>query len=285
MKTKLFSLLFLVLSSSIFAQNLTPEQRVLELKKKKDLTIEDFDHENAGCPENSDCTKEMGLHRKKWQGLLRSLNKMKKESLEIVTSLEDFRRKNGIPVSFYTNVGAFKRFSPIIFESSCALHNPKKKENKILIGEAYIKDLHDKVAHIQIQDTSHDIPLGELVYLDPVYVYDPLHPEKNLIFFIPKGEKPIYINGDEITLLLEEEGVYYGLTIKTSGEWKITSTKTHKELGLEEFNQDVPCSKNDEANKYFGKEIYKLYYQDNFCQTIYDLKTKTQLQMRLPWSC
>jgi hypothetical protein len=285
MKTKLFSLLFLMLSSSIYAQNLTPEQRVLELKKKKVLTIEDFDHENVGCPENSDCTKEMGFHRKNWQALLRSLNKMKKESTEAVASLEEFRKKNGIPVSFYTNSGALKRFSPIIFESSCPLHNPKKKEDKILIGEAFIKNLLDKTAHIQIQDTTHDIPLGELVYLDPVYVYDPLHPEKNLIFFIPKGEKPIYINGDEITLLMEEEDVYFGLSIKTTGEWKITSTKTHKELGLEEFNQDVPCIKNEEANKYFGQEIYKRYYQDNFCQTLYEIKTKAQWQMRLPWSC
>jgi hypothetical protein len=285
MKTKFLSLLFLTLSSSIYAQNLTPEQRVLELKKKKVLTMEDFDHENVGCPENSDCTKEMGLHRKNWLSLLRSISKIKKDSNDFISSIEDFRKKNGIPTSFYTNVGAFKRFSPIIFESSCPLHNPKKKENKILIGEAFIKDVHEKIAHIKIQDTSHDIPIGDLVHLDPVHIYDPLHPEKNQIFYVPKGEKPIYINGDEITLLMEEEGVYFGLAIKASGEWKITTTKTHKDLGLEEFNQDVPCSKNDEANKFFGQEIYKRYYQDNFCQTIYDLKSKTQFQMRLPWSC
>jgi hypothetical protein len=285
MKTKLFSLLFLTLSSSIYAQNLTPEQRVLELKKKKVLTMEDFDHENVGCPENSDCTKEMGLHRKNWLNLIRSISKMKKDSNDFISSLEDFRKKNGILTSFYTNIGAFKRFSPIIFESSCPLHNPKKKENKILIGEAFIKDAHEKIAHIKIQDISHDIPMGDLVYLDPVYIYDPLHPEKNQIFYLPKGEKPIYLNGDEITVLMEVEGVYFGLAIKASGDWKITSTKTHKDLGLEEFNQDVPCVKNDEANKFYGQEIYKRYYQDNFCQTIYDLKSKTQFQMRLPWSC
>ncbi|MFZ4714870.1 MAG: hypothetical protein ACOYL6_14220 [Bacteriovoracaceae bacterium] len=285
MKTKLLILPILLFSTYVLAEKLTPEQRVEQLKKKKDLSLEDFEHENPGCPENSDCTMDMGKHRKNWLELIKKLEKEKAKENELVTKIEEFRKTNGIPVEFYSNGQAFARFAPIVFESPCPSHNPKKKEDKILIGETFVKNTVDTTAHIKVMSTTHDIPFGDLVYFDPIYVYHPKHPEKNLIFYVPKGEKPLYLNGNELTILRDENTLFYGLNINTSGEWHVAPVKSRHELGRDEYHSDVPCVKNEEAEKYFGKDFYKRYYNDNYCQTIYDLKSKTEWQMRLPWSC
>ncbi len=287
MQSKMLILCILFSTLPVLAEKLTPEQRLEMLKKKKNLTLEDFEHENPGCPENSDCTENMGKQRTKWLDFTKKIDSKKIKEAELVKQLEEYRKIEGLPVSFYTNNQAMNRFSPIIFESACAHHNPKKKDDQILMAEAFMVDTKNQEATIKLMDTTHKIPLGELVTLDTIYLYSAKNPKGYLKFQIPRGEKPIYVQGDEVTLLREQGDLYYGLAIKTDGSWRVTSIKTRKDLGISEYNAETECPKLPALQKEIGDgTTYKRHYADSFCQSLINLESKgTTAIMRLPWSC
>lgn len=271
--------LILLLSSLIsFSQTLSPEDRVKELEKKKELTIEDFEHENSGCPENSDCSKELGLLRKTWTELFKSFSTL--PNSEIASKIENYREKNGILVDFYSQEKSKERFPAIIYESNCPKHN-KKDSIKIVVGSTFIKDAVNSMAQVKINQKTEKIPIGDLLQLDPVFIID----ENNIIkkYFIPRNEKPIYVEEDSIIILLDNDTIFYGLKINSKGEWKIISPDS-SDL-VKDAISDVPCPQNPKISEYLSSNEFKNTYQDHFCQSILDLKTKKKKTMLISWAC
>lgn len=298
-KTLLLSSFFLNLAGALEKMPLkTEEELVKELNKKKNLSLEDFEHINKGCPENSDCSVNMGKQRTLWLNLFKSFPKSpvpSKESKDLnhVNEIEKFRKENGIPVEFYTNSAGGDRFSPILFDSSCEQHNPKKdkkgnvlSEEKVLIGTSFVKNTKDGQVHLNVLDTKYDIPLGELAYFDPLYIISPkssANPAQTTLYWVPHGEKPLYIEGNSIVLLREQDNFYYGLKIFPNGEWQVTEIKPGQ--GLDEKINEETCQKNEIIEKYKGSPEFKKYYLDQFCQSIYDIQSKSLKTMALFWSC
>lgn len=294
-KTLLLSSFFVNLAGALEKMPLkTEEELVKELNKKKNLTLDDFEHQNKGCPENSDCNVNMGKHRTLWLNLFKSFPKIpvmpeNNKLMNHVQEIEKFRKANGIPADFFTNSAGGDRFSPILFDSSCEQHNPKKDKKgniisgeKILLATSFVKNTENGQAHLTVLDTKHDIPLGELAYFDPLYIISK-KPATTTLYWVPHGEKPLYVDGDAIVFLREHENFYYGLKIFPTGEWQVTEIKPGQEL--DEKINDEACPKNEIVEKYKNSPEFKKYYLDQFCQTIYDLQSKSLKTMAIFWSC
>lgn len=261
----------------------TEEELVKELNKKKNLTLEDFEHEHKGCPENSDCSINMGKQRSLWLDLLKTIQKKPNLSNNIA-EIEKFRKTHGVPVDFHSIQAAQERFSPILFDSPCPQHNPKKGAGeKVLIASVFVQNTKNNQAHLTVLDTKHDIPFGELAYLDPIYIISTT-PAATSLYWVPHGEKPLYIEGESIVLLREHEGFYYGLKISKAGDWQVVEVKPGQRL--DEKIEEQACPKNNEIlEKYKTSPEYKKYFLDQFCQSIYDISTKSQKSMAVFWSC
>lgn len=266
----------------------TEEELVKELNKKKNLTLEDFEHEHKGCPENSDCSANMGKQRTLWLDLFKAQKNQKITST--IAEIEKFRKTYGVPVDFLTvqAAGAQERFTPILFDSPCPQHNPAKDKKtgtaeKILIASVFMQNTKNEEAHLTILDTKHNIPFGELAHLDPIYIISK-KPAVTTLYWVPKGEKPLYIDGDSIVLLREHEGFYYGLKISKTGDWHVIEVKSGQ--GFDEKIDEEVCPKDNETlEKYKTSAEYKKYYLDQFCQSIHDISTKSQKTMAVFWSC
>src|SRR5690606_6035740 len=88
---------------------------------KRELNWEDIAHENSGCPENSQCSKEMG---KKMQDFKKFLDRTQDET-NFTAQLENYRLKNGIPIKFLMANEA-PTLDPIVWDSRCEEHRTKK---------------------------------------------------------------------------------------------------------------------------------------------------------------
>lgn len=265
----------------------TEEELVKELNKKKNLTLEDFEHQHKGCPENSDCSVKMGKQRTLWLELFKNVPKRSSKSAKSIdkfTEIEKFRKAYGVPVSFHTTGAAQERFSPILFDSPCPQHNPKKgMGEKTIIATSFVQNTKNEQAHLTLLDTKHDIPFGELAYFDPLYIIS-TKPAATTLYWVPHGEKPLYVDGDSIVLLREHEDFYYGLKISKNGEWQVVEVKPGQ--GLDDKINEEECPKsNEQLGKYKTTNEYKKYFLDQFCQSIHDISTKSQKTMAVFWSC
>lgn len=233
---------------------------------KKNLTYEDFEHENKGCPENSICDEQMGLHRKKWLNLLKKIDLQKMKEAKKVGLIENFRQKHGLPTHFYIQLEEAKQKRPIVWSSECKLH----QQNKIYLGEAFVSKTNKNEA---TWHKGKEKKQYELLF-DPIIVY---RGKKKLKFYAPKGETPLYLDGDELVFVREDEGVFYGLKISTQGKWTVISSKGHNNSRYIAGLEDTKCPSQTE----FNKDIY----QSQYCRKIWD-KTKKEFQIiRFVWSC
>src|SRR5690606_8281239 len=135
----------------------------------KEVSWSDLAHPNRGCPENSTCSKPMGEKILKFKNFLQA-NKDKKNFSNL---LEDFRKKNGLPIQFLMQ-GENISLDPVIWDSRCELHRSKDKAHAVLKAMLFF----------------HNNPKSELIVLDSAWVG-----EKR--YEVPYEAGPILIEHDE----------------------------------------------------------------------------------------
>lgn len=256
-------------SLSAFSQS-PPQIQVIPNPK----TVEDFEHQFKGCPENSECDQVMGLQLTRWKDLINKIKEDKITPVHKTKFLELFRSKYGIPVEFYTSQKSQQGFKPLLFDSQCKDHSQKGKE-KVLKGMSFLKSLSSQNAIVWRDQTQIEVPVGEILVPQPVIVYSDT---KHVEFKLPLGDQPLYIQNKDLIVLKEEDGFFYALRVKQNGEWKIEYLDFTKLSEWEEKRSEVTCPKDKSklAPKEFGVE---------FCKSIWDEDLKKNVVVKMHTGC
>lgn len=257
------------LTFSLFAQS-KPQIEVL----KNPQSLEDFEHQFKGCPENSECDQVMGLQLGRWKDLVAKLKDEEMSASKKVQFLELFRQKYGIPVEFYTFQKSQLTFKPLLYNSSCRQHNPKEKDKKILRGSAFLKSISATEGVIWRDQTQIQVPVGELFIPQPVQVYFP----EAVTYQLPLGDQPLFIKNKELHILREEEGLFYVLKISSTGDWKIADVDLSRLSYWEDKRENTTCPVEKEKTK-------SIYFESSFCKKIWDEDTKSLLTIKLNEGC
>lgn len=253
--------LIFFISISVLA---TPKPKIELIPPPK--SMEDYDHHFKGCLENSECDQVMGLQLSRWSDLIKKLRDEVPDSVKKFQLLEIFREKYGIPVEFYTYQKSQQGFKPLLYNSPCKTHNPANGE-KILKGTSFIKSLGKDKAIVWRDQTQIEVPVGEILVPQPVYVYR----GNNVIQYnLPINDQPLFIRNNELFILREDDGFFYFLSISQFGEWRIQNIDMTKLSEWSEKRSEVVCPKDSNKSdvKFFQNEFCKLIWDENLKQTI-----------------
>lgn len=261
-------LLFLY-TLSAFSQSV-PQIKVLPGPK----SMEDYEHQYKGCPENSECDQVMGLQITRWKELIKRIKDDKIDGPSKIKFLELFREKYGIPVEFYTNQSSQLGFKPILFDSHCKDHNIKDGK-KILKGISFLKSISKEKAVAWRDQTQIEVPLGEIMIPQPVTVYEGT---STTVYQLPIGEQPLFIKNKELFVIQEEEDLFFALKIGPSGAWKIEYIDMSNLSTWDDKRSEVPCPKDkvDVTPKPFGV---------TYCKSIWNEDTKSSVVVKLHLGC
>ncbi|MFP5385739.1 MAG: hypothetical protein ACLGHN_06640 [Bacteriovoracia bacterium] len=263
------SYLLIFVTLSAFGQ-VKPKIEVMPNPK----TPEDYEHQYKGCPENSECDQVMGLQMARWNDLVTKLKTGGMDSKKKAQYLELFRGKYGIPVEFYTLQKSQQGFKPLLFDSSCKNHNPKGGP-KTLRGVAFLKSLSQEKGVVWRDQTQIEVPLGELLVPQPVYVFDEKEPT---LYNLPLGDQPLFMKGKSLYVLKEEDGFFYAMKVGPDGSWKIEDVDWGRLSEWENKRDHVPCPK-DPKNP--SPKIFK----DEFCKTIWNEDSKKLVVVKMHQGC
>lgn len=236
-------------------------------------SYEDFEHQNKGCPENSECDEVMGLQLSRWKKLMSSIKNSKFSEEKKAQEIEEFRSKYGIPVDFYTIIKSQQGFKPLFFNSPCSHHNFKDDSKKILKGTAFLKGLNSKSATVWRDQAQIEVPTGELLKAQLVRIYFKEGPED---YYLPLNDQPLYLAGKYLYVLREDEEVFYTLRISPDGEWRIVPTELSRLSTREARRDNAKCP--DEKT---SDEVFKI----DFCKSVYDEKEDKSLIVRMHLGC
>jgi hypothetical protein len=202
-----------------------------------------FDHENPGCPENSTCSKEMGLFYERWTKTI-----TKKEK-----ALNNFLRAEGMPFSVWTRPTTNKAKKWLIeWDSPCSNH--RDADNKRLFNTSYIK-----VKNLKNFKDQKEYVIREIIRQNA---------SKVVIYKAPRHDLPSYTDGENLIYDQFHEGHYYTLKINDQGKLSIVGKRTYKS------SRHKDCT--PELIKAFRSRNYpKGLYQYHSCRKLWDVKTKT----------
>lgn len=269
MRTHYFFLLILFTSTS---------WGVREIKVLTDPTsAEDFEHQNKGCPENSECDPVMGHQMKTWKDMVKRLaNDTQVPSQKKIQELEEFRGKTGIPAEFYTTKKSQQGFRPLYFNSPCKIHNPKDKENeRVLRGTSFIKSLPKSKAVVWRDQTQIEVPVGELLRPQPVSVFFPGGAEN---YLLPLDDQPLFIKDKALHIVREDEGLFFVLRIDPKGDWSIVDVDLTKLSEWEDKREYVACP--PEKEKTTPKE-----FGVTFCKSVWDEDSRKIVVVKMHAGC
>lgn len=245
-------------SLGILAQNITPKQ-IAQLKGKTDITYDDLAHENQGCPENSLCSKEMGIKMKRWKKFMEKMaSENSKRPSRAAAKIESFRAQYGLPVAFLADKESVLSIDPILFSSRCAHHNPKEKSQTTYKAIQFFKNN----------------PASQAARFDPATLYEK---NNNKAFLLPYEETPIMIDKGALVLSREHEDFFYHLAIDKDGKWKVVSPKKSDLSKALENMENAECPK-ELVEK--SKDHLKMY-----CKKIWNADEKKAQVVRLAWAC
>jgi len=239
-------------------------------------SIEDFDHEFKGCPENSECDQVMGHMLSRWKLLISKLKDIT-DANKNAQALELFRAKYGIPIEFYTGQKSQQGFKPVLYSSNCKQHNPKDLKDpngKVLKGISFVKSISNEKAILWRDQSQIELPLKDNMTPQPVKVYF----EKGAVTYqLPIDDQPLFIKNRELYILKEEDGFYFGLKVSENGDWKIVNLDMTQLSVWEDKRSDMDCPKDpDKAPSVFTNE---------FCKGIWDIDTKKTIPVRMQQGC
>jgi hypothetical protein len=237
--------------------------------------LEDFEHQFKGCLANSECDQVMGLQLSRWKNLISKVDEDKMTSQKKVQVMEVFRSKYGIPVEFYTYQKSQQGFKPMLFNSPCKEHNTKGSPT-VFKGTSFLKSMTKDKAIIWRDQAQIEIPLGEILIPQPVFVYkNESGPE---LYHLPLGDQPLFIKNKDLYLLKEEDGFFYALRVSPNGDWKIENLDLSQLSRWEDKRSEVKCPK-DEKN--LAPNIFNV----GFCKTIWDEDSKKTVIVKLHQGC
>lgn len=238
-------------------------------------SIEDFDHPNKGCPENSECDQVMGLQLTRWKDLLTKIKDPKIEPAKKAQYLELFRSKYGIPVEFYTFKNSQQGFKPLLYNSPCSGHNPKKNEERVLRGIAFLKSLGKESGAVWRDQAQIEVPTKELLIGQPVRVYAGETPQD---FYLPLNDQPLFIKDKSLHIIREDEELFYALKVSLPGQWNVVDLDFTKLSEWEDKRENVSCpvDRNKTTPKIFGVE---------FCKSIWDEDLKKPVVVKMHQGC
>lgn len=228
------------------SQNFTQKQ-IETLNTKKQFSYEDLSHENPGCPENSICSKEMGIKMKSWNKFIMSL---KKESTP-GRKLEAFRKKHGIPVTFLTTKESSLSIDPIFFHTRCQKHKSKEAEQVIYKGTQFFRNN----------------PNTKFAMFDKVEV---LNEGQSSTFELPYEELPILIKDKMLIVPRDYDNVYYHLGVDKKGKWKIITPKKSDIAKALQTMDSIDCPTKE---------------KEYFCKSIWNADTRKAQIIKLAWKC
>jgi hypothetical protein len=216
----------------------------------------------------------MGLQLTRWKDLVSKLKDEEMTNTKKAQFLELFRAKYGLPVEFYTHHKSQLGFKPLLYNSSCKIHNPKEKEKHVLRGTAFLKSLSAVEGVVWRDQTQIQVPVGDLIIPQPVQVYS----VTPTTYYLALGDQPLFIKNKEVYVLREEDGLFYFLKINSSGEWKVEDVDMARLSYWEDKRENVPCPIDKE-------KVKSEFFHSNFCKKVWDEDTKTTLIMKLSEGC
>lgn len=235
----LFVLFILITSLPSFTQE-------VEIDGKK-VTWEDLEHENLGCPNNTTCSKELGL---KYNEFIKALSRARGKN-NFTSYLNNLSLKDGFPFKFlYKGILDEKKY--ITWDSRCDFHKKKLKEESIFVGMSFFKKLENKEGRIFTQSKF-----------------------KNENFTLPLETYPLAIKNKELIVPMDINDVYFYLSIKANGEFSVidlTQDEVNKALNAKET---ATCIE-ENSNEYFSK---------SFCESLYNFDTKSTEVVTNTWTC
>lgn len=238
---------------------------------------EDFEHNNPGCPENSECDPVMGHQMRGWKTLTKRLALLPpQKSAEASRELEEFRKSRGIPVEFYTNKKSQQGFRPLFFHSHCREHNPKVQENRILKGVAFLKGLSSEKATVWRDQTQIEVPVGELLIPQPVIAY---FPSGKTTYALPIDDQPLFIRDKALHVLREEEGFFFVLRVTSEGEWSIPTVDLTNLSSWEDKRESTACPVAKDEKK--PPKEFNL----SFCKSIWNEDLKKTVVVKMHVGC
>lgn len=242
---------------------------------------EEIAHENPGCPENSECDAIMGMQMKNWKTLVARFRNGDQPRAVSEKMLHEFTTQKGWPSQFYARPEIRSTLAPILFSSRCALHNSKAPTLKLMRAEAFVKDVKDGSATIIKGNTEYKLKIGETIYLQQVIHHKPDKTQQ--IYWLPLGEKPLFIDGADLYTLVESEDFFSYLKSSPDGSWNLSLTPPGKaEEGLSFYydqTEEVPCP--EEAKKI----PLPLGFQRTYCKSLPDKEGKKTGVMQYFWDC
>ncbi len=266
---------FLIFSLNLWAQGPTPQRTDILPNPQK---VDDFDHQNKGCPENSECDVAMGKMLQRWKLLIEKLAEIKEKD-KTSQYIEEFRQKYGLPVEFYTYQNSQLGFRPVLFNSPCKEHNPKDASQRTLKGIAFLKGLTKDKAIVWREDAQIEVPTAQsLVVPQPVMIMDGPNPTT---YYLPIGDQPLLIKDKGLVVLREDEGVFYALHTSLNGDWKVIPLDLKNLSTWEDRRENVKCpvlavEKKAPQPKEFAVE---------FCKTIWDEDLKKSVIVKMFQGC
>lgn len=237
-------------------------------------TIEDFDHQNKGCPENSECDQVMGQMVLKWKETISNIQAKEMSETKKASELESFRSKYGIPTEFYTYERSQLGFKPLLHSSPCREHNPKDQKEKVFRGVSFIKSIENGKAIVWRDQTQIELPVNDLIVPQKVVLYFENNPKS---YYLPIGDQPLYIQNQSLFVLKEEDGFYFMLKVSPDGEWKIVELDSSKLGEWESHRQNVSCPED--------KSVKSKIFNHDYCKSIWDLDKKKTVIMKLQSGC
>ncbi len=214
------------------------------------------EHENLGCPTNSNCSKKIGLIRHQWTGIAKSNtpNKIKR--------MRSFTSSYGALIPVWGRSSAEKNEDLILWDSSCKGHNNEKLESIKLI-EVFSKNLNSL-------KKEKDLLVPNVIMTAR---------KSNRIRSVLRGDAPILIDGDDLIYIKETEGFYYGLRLKVNGEVSIENVPK-----VQNYPSEVRCT-DEITNELLNLTSIKHLYQGSYCKIIWNKKKKKYETLAFGWSC
>lgn len=240
MKIKVFTL-SLFLTQGLFAVGVM------------DPKVQEFEHENPGCPINSNCSKDMGILLNQWLKVLETGKSDKVKKLNL------FRKKYGSPIQLMGRKEIYENADPVMWNSRCKFHNPKNPNNTVYRGFAFLKE---------------KINLENAVFT-PVFVYEGTEKKE---YRIPYGDSVALIQNDELIVLKDYEDHFYKIAIKPDGNYRfleIPNPTTRRALAKK--IKDYKCPEEKSADK--------VYFDKYFCQRVLDIDSNQLKTIQVGWSC
>ena len=241
MKIPIFILLSFYLSSAM-SQLFNEKLRLLE-------------HENKGCPLNSQCSKENGLKFLEWSKSLKIYDKEQQ-----YRELKKFFKKNGIPVDFLAKESLIEENDIVLLNSKCRHHNPKNSLRKIVKGTYFTKN-------ISFEKDGFNF--------DTINVFE----QKKLTAYPTSyGDLPIFIKDNRLFYLKDYEDFLYQVSIGVKGDIQLENLPGSLYAKAQSKKvKDFKCPEN--------KTEHSSLYTSSYCQKIWDIDSNTLKTIQVFWSC